>query len=117
LLTNTPRAFQPLRNGIEYHRFYYEQQKEVDKHIGTVVDALANDRRNYGDTVVIYLSDHGEMLGSHGGMFQKWHSAYDEILKVPFIFHNPTLLMELKRPIFDQSRGRASHHAGARGRE
>jgi arylsulfatase A-like enzyme len=91
LLTNTPRAFQPLRNGIEYHRFYYEQQKEVDKHIGTVVDALANDRRNYGDTVVIYLSDHGEMLGSHGGMFQKWHSAYDEILKVPFIFHNPTL--------------------------
>lgn len=91
MLTNTPRAFQPLRNGIEYHRFYYEQQKEVDKHIGTVVDALANDRRNYGDTVVIYLSDHGEMLGSHGGMFQKWHSAYDEILKVPFIFHNPTL--------------------------
>ena len=86
-----PQGFQPLRNGIEYHRFYYQLQKEVDKHIGTVVDALANDRNNYRDTIVVYLSDHGEMLGSHGGMFQKWHNAYDEILKVPFIFHNPTL--------------------------
>ncbi len=86
-----PQGFQPLRNGIEYHRFYYQLQKEVDKHIGTVVEALSNDRNNYRDTIVIYLSDHGEMLGSHGGMFQKWHNAYDEILKVPFIFHNPTL--------------------------
>jgi arylsulfatase A-like enzyme len=86
-----PKVFQPLRNGLEYHRFYYQLQKEVDQHIGTVVDALAEDRKNYRDTIVIYLSDHGEMLGSHGGMFQKWHNAYDEILKVPFIFHNPTL--------------------------
>ncbi len=86
-----PKGFQPLRNGLEYHRFYYQLQKEVDKHIGTVVEALSNDRNNYRDTIVIYLSDHGEMLGSHGGMFQKWHNAYDEILKVPFIFHNPTL--------------------------
>ena len=85
------QGFQPLRNGTEYHRFYYELQKEVDKHIGSVVDALASDRSNYRDTIVIYLSDHGEMLGSHGGMFQKWHNAYDEVLKVPFIFHNPTL--------------------------
>ena len=86
-----PKVFQPLRNGLEYHRFYYQLQKEVDQHIGSVVDALAEDRKNYRDTIVIYLSDHGEMLGSHGGMFQKWHNAYDEILKVPFIFHNPTL--------------------------
>jgi len=90
-------GFQPLRNGEQYHRFYYQLQKEVDKHIGTVVEELASDRNQYRDTIVIYLSDHGEMLGSHGGMFQKWHNAYDEILKVPFIFHNPVLFPEAKQ--------------------
>ncbi len=86
-----PKAFQPLDNGMEYHRFYYQLQKNVDEQIGRVIKALTADRRQYRDTIIIYLSDHGEMLGAHGGMFQKWHSAYDETLKVPFIFHNPTL--------------------------
>ena len=89
-----PKAFQPLRNGIEYHRFYYQLQKEVDAHVGKVMDALVSERNQYRDTIVIYLSDHGEMLGSHGGMFQKWHNAYDEILKVPMVFHNPQLFPE-----------------------
>jgi choline-sulfatase len=86
-----PKAFQPLRNDTAYHRFYYQLQKNVDDQIGKVIDALTDDRRQYRDTIVIYLSDHGEMLGAHGGMFQKWHAAYDEMLRVPFIFHNPEL--------------------------
>ena len=43
------------------------------------------------DTVVVFLSDHGELLGSHGGLFQKWHQAYDEVLRVPFVINNPAL--------------------------
>lgn len=89
-----PLGFQPIRNGLEYHRFYYQLQKEVDKHIGSVIGELASQQNQYRDTIVIYLSDHGEMLGSHGGMFQKWHNAYEEILKVPFVFHNPELFPE-----------------------
>jgi choline-sulfatase len=86
-----PKGFQPLNNDTPYHRFYYQLQKNVDEQIGRVIDALTDDREQYRDTIIIYLSDHGEMLGAHGGMFQKWHAAYDEILKVPFVFHNPTL--------------------------
>jgi choline-sulfatase len=86
-----PQGFQPLENGPEYHRFYYQLQKNVDEQIGRVIKALAASRQQYRDTIIIYLSDHGEMLGAHGGMFQKWHSAYDEMLRVPFLFHNPTL--------------------------
>ena len=56
-----------------------------------MINALTADRKQYRDTIVIYLSDHGEMLGAHGGMFQKWHAAYDEMLRVPFMFHNPEL--------------------------
>lgn len=89
-----PVGFQPLDNGTAYHRFYYQLQKNVDEQIGRVVNALTASRQQYRDTIVIYLSDHGEMLGAHGGMFQKWHSAYDEMLMVPFLFHNPVLFPE-----------------------
>ena len=86
-----PMAFQPLRNGELYHRFYYQLQKNVDQQIGRVMKALASSRAQARDTIVIYMSDHGELLGSHGGMYQKWHCAYEEMLKVPFMFHNPQL--------------------------
>ena len=26
------------------------------------------------NTIVVFLSDHGEMAMAHGGMMQKWHS-------------------------------------------
>ncbi len=99
-----PEAFQPLDNGDDYHRFYYQLQKNVDEQIGRVVDTLTADREQYRDTVVIYLSDHGEMLGAHGGMFQKWHSGYDEMLRVPFMFHNPELF-----PRYETSDALTSH--------
>ena len=89
-----PDGFQPLMNNEQYHRFYYQLQKNVDEQIQRVIDTLTADLRQYRDTIVVYLSDHGEMLGAHGGMFQKWHSAYDEMLRVPFIFHNPRLFPE-----------------------
>jgi choline-sulfatase len=86
------QAFQPTRNGQEYHRFYYQMQANVDKQIGHVLRALrSGGPQFYRDTVVVFLSDHGELLGAHGGLFQKWHQAYDEVLRVPAVFHNPTL--------------------------
>lgn len=47
--------------------------------------------RFYENTIVIFTSDHGELLGSHGGLFQKWHNAYEEVIHVPLIVHNPRL--------------------------
>jgi arylsulfatase A-like enzyme len=41
------------------------------------------------NTIVVYTSDHGEMLGAHGGMHQKWHNAYDEALRVPLLISGP----------------------------
>lgn len=86
-----PLAFQPNRDTERYQRFYYQLQKTVDQQIGRVLAALTKSGPQYRDTIVVYLSDHGELLGSHGGMFQKWASAYDEILRVPLILHNPRL--------------------------
>jgi hypothetical protein len=47
--------------------------------------------RFYDDTIVIFLSDHGELLGAHGGLHQKWYCAYEEAIHVPLIIHNKHL--------------------------
>ncbi|MGB0092239.1 MAG: hypothetical protein WBP81_06860 [Solirubrobacteraceae bacterium] len=33
----------------------------------------------------------GDLQGSHGGMHEKWHCAYDEALRVPFLVSSPVL--------------------------
>lgn len=91
------QAFQRSQNNETYRRFYYQLQANVDVHVGKVMDALeSSDPRTKRDTVVIFLSDHGELLGSHGGLFQKWHQAYDEVLRVPFVIKNPALFPEAR---------------------
>lgn len=86
-----PKMLQPLRNSLAYRRFYYQLQQNVNDEIQKVLDALNADPVMAANTIVIFTSDHGSMLGAHGGMFQKWHQAYEESSHVPFIVHNPRL--------------------------
>ena len=76
---------------IETHlKFYYQLQATVDEQITRVLDALqAADA--YDNTIVVFTSDHGDMQGAHGGMHEKWHSAYEEALHVPFVVSSPLL--------------------------
>lgn len=53
----------------------------VDKEIGRVIDAID---ANSSDACVIYTSDHGAALGSHG-LEDKGPAMYDEITNIPFI--------------------------------
>ena len=69
-------------------RFYYQLQRTVDDQIGRVLAALRATNA-YQNTIVVFASDHGEMLGAHGGMHQKWHNAYEETTHVPFVFSSP----------------------------
>jgi choline-sulfatase len=86
-----PLMLQPTSNTLAYRRFYYQLQQNVNNEICRVLDALNADPVMAADTIVIFTSDHGTMLGAHGGMFQKWHQAYEESAHVPFIVHNPEL--------------------------
>lgn len=72
----------------EYYRLYYKLHADVDKHLGEVVSALEASRF-LDNTVVIFTSDHGDLLGSHGGLFQKWYMAYEEALHVPLVVVPP----------------------------
>ena len=84
-------AFQPNDNTHPYHQFYYALQETVDKHVAKILQTLMSNRQSYRDTIVLYVSDHGDLLGSHGGLYQKWHNAYDSVLRVPLVVHNPIL--------------------------
>ena len=80
-----PQPFIPA-----HRRYYYQLQQAVDALVGQVLDALAASRA-HDDTIVVFSSDHGDMLGAHGGMHQKWHNAYDETTRVPFIVAGPRI--------------------------
>ena len=64
------------------------RSKQVDAELGRVYDALRRSRF-FADTIVVFTSDHGDLLGAHGGMHQKWYGAYDEATRVPFIVSGP----------------------------
>ncbi len=66
---------------------YYACVSHLDYHIGRILDSL--DELGLGEnTIVIYLSDHGEYLGDHG-LWGKGACFYDSALKIPFIIRWP----------------------------
>jgi arylsulfatase A-like enzyme len=62
----------------------------VDRQIEAVLKTL-EDSGQADNTVVIFLTDHGEYAGAHGMMMEKWHSAYAEALHVPVVIRDPRL--------------------------
>lgn len=67
-----------------YRQFYYFLQVEAENHVLAVYERLMQSRFK-DDTIIVFTSDHGEMLGAHGGMHQKWYQAYEETIHVPLI--------------------------------
>ena len=81
---------QPIPNELEYYRLYYQLQKNVDDQMYRVYQKLMS-TRFFDNTIVVFTSDHGDMLGSHGYMHQKWYQVYDETVRVPLIISNPVM--------------------------
>jgi choline-sulfatase len=77
---------QPTDNS--YRRFYYYLHKLVDAAIGRILTALEQSGMAE-ETIVVFTSDHGDLVGAHGGMQQKWYSAYDEAIRVPLLVKGP----------------------------
>ncbi|MCI0732681.1 MAG: sulfatase-like hydrolase/transferase [Methylococcaceae bacterium] len=84
---------EPILDLDPYYRYYYQLHKNVDEQMWTVLQALLKSRFK-DDTIVIFTSDHGDLLGSHFGMHQKWYTAYEEAIRVPLIIWNKKLIPE-----------------------
>ena len=76
---------QPVMDHEQYSRFYYQLRKNVDEQMMVVYQTLLNSRFR-DNTIVIFTSDHGDLLGSHADMHQKWSTAHEEAMHVPMIF-------------------------------
>jgi len=66
---------------------YYAQIELIDDQVGRMLDALAATGQRE-DTIVIYTSDHGEMLGDHG-LLRKGCRFYEGAVHVPLIISWP----------------------------
>jgi len=75
---------------LRYNQFYFYCQYLADLQIRRMLQAL-DDNGLTDNTIIVFLSDHGEMTGAHGGMVQKWHQAYEEAIRVPMVMSSPLL--------------------------
>ena len=74
----------------EYIGAYYALVQEIDHWAGEIFRAL-EENGLANNTIVVYTSDHGDFVGSHG-MIEKaalGHNVYEETLRVPLIFWWP----------------------------
>lgn len=71
------------RNAQKYRDLYYRLHAEVDGPIDRVRRAVTEG--SVGNAVLVRTADHGDLLGAHGGLHQKWFNLYDEATRVPFV--------------------------------
>ena len=95
--TGTRRPYGPPRDVANERRtdagdqvrkaFYYGMTSLVDHNVGRILAALEA-HRLLDDTIVVYVSDHGEMLGDHWlDSKGPWH--YDACTRVPMLYRYP----------------------------
>lgn len=82
----TPELLNSPDNVKQRIAYYYANLAQADAAIGDLLAALDN-LGLAKDTIVMYTSDHGEMLGDHG-LWQKM-VFYEEAVRVPLMFRVP----------------------------
>ena len=76
---------------------YYAVIDNIDKQVGRMLDQLRVDGR-LNNTYVIFTSDHGLAIGSHGLMGKQ--NMYDHTIRVPFLIAGPGLAKRRRVPAF-----------------
>ena len=83
-----PQMIFETATDLGYRRLYYYLLKLVDRAIGRILEALEQNGMA-DDTIIVFTSDHGDLLGAHGGLIQKWCNAFDEATRVPLLVAGP----------------------------
>jgi hypothetical protein len=77
-LPDTPT---PVGNVLPFHNHYMNSVRMQERTLAAFLAALRASPR-WDDTVVVFLSDHGEQFREHGGLYHN-HSLYEEELRIP----------------------------------
>ena len=81
-------AKDPAQACLDFIQFYGYLHSVMDVQIDRVLQAL-EESGQAANTIVVFLSDHGELAAAHGMMMEKWHCAYQEALHVPVVVKFP----------------------------
>ncbi|WP_281885270.1 sulfatase-like hydrolase/transferase [Paenibacillus sp. YYML68] len=66
---------------------YYGLITHVDDRVGQVVARL-KELDLYDDSILVFTSDHGSMMGEHG-FIEKWGIMYEEVSRIPLLIKFP----------------------------
>ena len=98
---NAPRT---RRTDAEIHRAragYYGNITFIDHQIGRVLYELRrHDRETYANTFIIFMSDHGDMMGDH----HHWRKtyAYEGSARIPFLIKYPDAWDLPRNQVYEQ---------------
>jgi arylsulfatase A-like enzyme len=88
---NNERLYAPDRMSAREHRLvraaYWAMVDLIDVQVGRLLDGLEATRQ-HENTVVVFTSDHGELLGDHG-LYLKGPFFYEPAIRVPLIMAGP----------------------------
>ncbi|MGD1934084.1 MAG: sulfatase-like hydrolase/transferase [Candidatus Phaeomarinobacter sp.] len=70
-----------------YNNYYFNCLADLDRNLGLVLDAL-DASGQADDTIVVFVSDHGEMAGVHG-LREKGGNIYRENQNIPLFIRHP----------------------------
>jgi hypothetical protein len=103
-----PHATDALGDVTALHNQYRNSVLLQERTVSDFVRAL-REGPGWADTVVLFLSDHGEQFREHGGLYHN-HSLYDEELRVPgWLLAGADALDEAQRAALRSHAGRRTY--------
>lgn len=79
-------ALQSFDTPHEAQQGYCGQITAIDREFARLLKAL-DDNGMSDNTIIIYTSDHDDLMGSHGHMAKQM--SHDKSSRVPFFLHHP----------------------------
>lgn len=94
-LQDSPIAAGAIKKGVAPYAYWQRAQdcyasvvSAVDQQIGRVLDAIPAEV--LANSVIVFSSDHGDYVGSHGFLQNKVGTGYAEALRVPLVVRDHT---------------------------
>jgi len=91
---NEPGGFHVSAMTDDDHRLvkaaYYAMIELIDDNVGRMIAAL-EETNQLEDTLIVFMSDHGEMLGDHG-LYYKGPHFYEAAVRAPLVMRWPARL-------------------------
>jgi len=74
----------------DYIRRYWGYSSYIDAQIGKVFETL-KETDQWDNTVIVFTTDHGDMIAAHGMIYKLGANGYEELFHVPAILRIPEL--------------------------